>query len=180
MLFRSNNIVIKDFHFELPKETFTLPEWIEFVENHPEYLTVNNPDNMSPKAIALAINQGLKNIQEIMTPVTILNERLSRSEYVKNQKLEFQSIYSACLAAKNFEFIQEHSAKNEHFKLISDLLMIFKDNSYKIYVPPSMVGLLLSQKHLIGHKGLTRMLADLESYFFDSKYTVTRNFVNCC
>ena len=43
-----------------------------------------------------------------------------------------------------------------------------------------MIGLLLSHVHLIGHKGLVRMLADLESYWFKNMYSVTKKFVTSC
>ncbi len=65
------------------------------------------------------------------------------------------------------------------FKLISDLLMIEAD-FFKIFVPPSLIGTLLSYTHLLGHKGLNRMLADLKSYYFPHMNTVTRNFIQCC
>ena len=50
----------------------------------------------------------------------------------------------------------------------------------KILMPPSMVGLLLSLVHLVGHKGLTRMLMSLELYYFPTKYTVVRSFITGC
>ena len=93
--------------------------------------------------------------------------------------MELADIYSACLAADNFEYVTEHTENPVKYRLVSDLLMIFED-FYKILIPPSMVGLLLSYTHLLGHKGLTRMLADLQSYSFKNKYTVTKNFINCC
>ena len=65
------------------------------------------------------------------------------------------------------------------FKLVSDLLMIDK-NFYKIFVPPSIIGVLLSYTHLLGHKGLNRMIADLQSYYFANMNTVTKNFIQCC
>ena len=43
-----------------------------------------------------------------------------------------------------------------------------------------MVALLLSYTHLLGHKGITRMLSDLESYYFENIYTITKNFIQCC
>jgi hypothetical protein len=43
-----------------------------------------------------------------------------------------------------------------------------------------MIGLLLSHTHLLGHKGIIRMMADLESYSFVNKYSVTKRFVSSC
>jgi len=175
--FNLKDVKIRDFYSELPKVTFTLPEWINFVENHPEYLTINNSE--TPQTLALSITRGLDNVKDMVSQLDILKEKLSRAEIVRNQKIEFSDIYTACLAGKNFEYTTEHSEKQIKYKLISDLLMIF-DDFYKILMPSSMIGLLLSHTHLLGHKGLTRMLADLENYFFKNKYTVTKRFVNCC
>jgi hypothetical protein len=88
-------------------------------------------------------------------------------------------IYNACLRAKHFEYTHVEGEKKTKYKLMGDLLMIFKDD-YKICVPPSMVGLLLSHHHLIAHKGLTRMLAELEPYHFKNKYSITKGFVQSC
>ncbi len=54
------------------------------------------------------------------------------------------------------------------------------DKFYKILLPPSMIGLLLSFTHLLGHKGLTRMMADMEAYYFETKYSITKRFIKCC
>ncbi len=62
------------------------------------------------------------------------------------------------------------------YKLVLDLLMI-QDGYYKIFIPDSLIGALLSYTHLSGHKGITRMLADLQSYYFKNMYSVTRNFI---
>jgi hypothetical protein len=177
--FNIKNIEIKDFHAELPKHDFTLLEWINFVQQSPQYLTVNNPEKLPFKTLAMSIAHGLDNIKDVLTPLEILKEKLSRSEIIKNQKLEYGDIYTKCLAGKNFEYITENSGTQEHYKLVSDLL--FKnDGFYKILVPPSMIGLLLSHTHLLGHKGIIRMMADLESYSFVNKYSVTKRFVSSC
>jgi hypothetical protein len=63
--------------------------------------------------------------------------------------------------------------------LVNDLLMIYND-FYKIYLPTCMIGLLLSFTHLLGHKGITRMMCDMESYYFDKKYTITKRFIRSC
>ena len=199
------NLNIKNFSIgnlidKLPKETFTMSEWAQYVEDNPQWLTVNQADKEEVKSLmlsvdmkktktqinkifitntVLSIKQSLANISDIVTPLDILRERLSRSEIVKYQKLEFENIYTACLAGDDFEYIDEHSLEKSKYKLVSDLLMIFH-GFYKIYLPNSMIGLLLSFTHLIGHRGMLKMMADLESYYFPTKYTVTKRFINSC
>ncbi len=80
------------------------------------------------------------------------------------QKREFSKIYSQCLASDNFEYLTNEDPPTK-YKLINNLLMIEKD-FYKIYIPDSMVGLVLSHTHLLGHSGLQRMLLDMDSYYF--------------
>jgi hypothetical protein len=65
------------------------------------------------------------------------------------------------------------------YKLVLDLLMS-QDGYYKIFIPDSLIGALLSYTHLLGQKGITRMLADLQSYYFKNMYSITRNFISCC
>jgi len=55
-----------------------------------------------------------------------------------------------------------------------------KDDIFKIFVPPSMIGLLLAHTHLLGHTGVTKMLKNMDSYYFETMYTVTKNFVQSC
>jgi len=174
--FNIKDVKVTDFYAELPKCEFTLPEWIRFVEDHPEYLTINNSN--SPKKLALSIEKGISNVTDIITQTDILKQKLSRSEIVRFQKIEFEDIYTNCLASQDFEY-SPNPAEPLKYKLISDLLMIFEE-FYKILLPPSMIGLLLSHTHLLGHKGLNRMLADLQNYSFPNKNTVTKRFINCC
>ena len=169
-------VEVSDFYDNLPKATFTLAEWAQFCSDNPHYLTINTD---TAKHLALSINHGVSNVQDIVTPIEILRDRLSRSEIIKLQKQEFSDIYTACLASKNFEFVDEHSTDKNKYKLVSDLLLVEHD-FYKILLPSKLIGLLLSYSHLLGHKGLTRMLADIESYHFDRKYSITKNFIRSC
>ena len=169
------SIGVSDFYDDLPKTTFTLAEWAQFCADNPNYLTVNSEP---VKNLVLSIHQGLTNITDVVTPIEILRERLSRAQIIRFQKQEFADIYTACLAGENFEYEEEHGTKRK-FKLVSDLLMIDHD-FYKIMFPTALIGLLLSYTHLLGHKGLNRMLSDLESYHFDNKYTIAKRFVRCC
>ena len=177
--FNLKDVSISDFYDDLPKCEFTLAEWITFVEEHPEYLTINRADTPSEQSAIMAITTGLNNIKDIVAPLDILKERLQRSEIVQGQKKEFPELYEQCLTSENFEYIDDKDPKQVRYKLVSSLLMIEQDG-YKILIPNSMIGLLLSHVHLIGHKGLVRMLADLESYWFKNMYSVTKKFVTSC
>ena len=182
--FNLKDVQINDFFHKLPKSTFTLAEWIKWVEENPQYLVVNHPTKKEIKAVALSIKRGIENVENELTPINILKERLLRSEIIKNQKLELAHVYEKCLASDDFEYIPDIDIVDSQsgyvkYKLVNDLLMIYK-GFYKIYIPPSMVGLLLSFTHLLGHKGLTRMFADLQSYYFDNLYSVTKRFITSC
>ena len=191
--FNIKDIQISDFSNELPKSEFTFQEWINFVADHPQYLTINSPVNplkqIKPsstevKAITLALNYAIENIRETLQPIDLLKEKLSRHILIRQQKIEFSEIYAKCLASKNFEYKPEdnydiNSPSFVKYKLIGDLLLIYKQN-YRIYIPPSMIGCLLSYTHLLGHKGIVRMIADLQSYYFDKMYTLTKDFVQSC
>ena len=51
---------------------------------------------------------------------------------------------------------------------------------FKILVPDSMIGLLLSYTHLLGHLGVNKMLNNLPSYYFQNMYTTVKKFVTSC
>jgi len=180
--FNLKDIQIADIFPLLPQVDFTLLEWAQFVEEHPEYLTVNN--NKPPqvtKSHVLAINAGLANVEAIRTPLEILRSKLSRANIIIAQKTEFVSIYTKCLASDNFEYTETlaGSKTNNEYKLVFNLLMINKGH-YRIYLPPSLIGVLLSLTHLLGHQGLTRMLKDMQSYYFSHMSSVTKKFVSRC
>ena len=182
-----NSIQISDFYDKLPKHDFSLIDWINYVGSHPEYLTINQSYHPNKKeretdlkAVALSISRGIENIKEIMSPIEILKERLSRANIIQAQKKEFSQIYENCLASQDFIYdFESPDQKPIKYRLFSDLLFIILDEP-KILIPPSMIGLLLSYTHLLGHKGLKRMLADLNPYYFPKLYTITKNFIECC
>ena len=176
--FNLKDISIANFHHELPKLEFTLSEWIDYVDSHPEYLMINAPNPQKVKTMALQITAGLDNVKSVVTPLEILRERLSRANIIVSQKKELSKIYSSCLAGENFEYVSTENPPVK-YKLINNLLMVEKEY-YKIMVPNSMIGLLLSHTHLLGHSGLQRMLLDMDSYYFPKMYTYTQNFISRC
>ena len=168
--FNIKNLEISD--FTTPKQTYTVKEWIEFVEAHPQYLTVNEPE---VKKIVNIIHRGLENIQSFTKPVEILQSRLARSEFIKYQKKEFEKIYLNCLSSDNFEYKDTEKT----YQLLNDLLII-KSSDFKIMVPPTLIGPLLANVHLLGHKGMQKMIKGLETYDFDNKYKIVKDFVTSC
>ena len=80
-----------------------------------------------------------------------------------------------CLASENFEYTENEKT----YKLLMDSLMI-KDTTFKIMVPPSLVGPLLAYIQLLGHKGLAKMIQDLDSYYFEGMYSIVKTFVTSC
>ena len=125
--------------------------------------------------IVNSVTMGLKNVQSVTRPLEILQNRLSRSEIIRFQKVELSDIYLKCIASENFTFTDS----DKEYKLVMDLLLI-KTTDFKIYIPPSLVGPLLAYTHLLGHKGLAKMLRDLNSYYFENLSTVTKTFVTSC
>ena len=80
-----------------------------------------------------------------------------------------------CLASENFEYTENEKT----YKLLMDLLMII-DTAFKIIVPPTLVGPLLAYTHLLGHKGLAKMIQDMDSYYFEGMYSIVKTFVTSC
>ena len=158
--------------FTTPKPTYTVKEWIEFVEAHPHYLTVNETE---VKKIVNVIHRGLENIESVTKPISILQSRLARSEFIKYQKKEFEDLYLNCLASDNFTFVSNEKT----YRLLNDLLIV-ANGDFKIMVPPTLIGPLLAYTHLLGHKGLPKMLQDLAPYHFENLYSITKSFVTSC
>jgi hypothetical protein len=187
------SIQIDDFYDQLPKKEFTLTEWVKFCADNPQYLTSNhNTVNLITQTLDESINQilvsqqidykepalsfysdtGINNILDLKEPINILKNRLSRANKIAAQKTENSAIYNNCLASENFEYLDKDS--NKTYALILDLMMVKEGDDYKIFVPQSLIGPLLSYTHLLGHLGITKMMRNLTSYYFDTKYTIVK------
>jgi hypothetical protein len=115
---------------------------------------------------------------DLKEPINILTNRLSRANIIAAQITENSAIYNNCLASENFEYLDKDSKKT--YALILDLMMVIEGDDYNIFVPQSLIGPLLSYTHLLGHLGITKMMRNLTSYYFDTKYTIVKRFVSCC
>jgi hypothetical protein len=108
------------------------------VENHPKYLTVNRPDHLNIRAQVSAITYGLSNIEEMITPLKILQQKLSREEIISRQKREYAKIYDSCLKSDHSSMIILIQNNNKTFALAEHLLLVEgKDKSgAHIVIPP--------------------------------------------
>jgi hypothetical protein len=146
--FQLKDVEIKYIYDHLPKHTFTLKEWSEWVEAHSEFLEIKNT-----KAVCLSLTRGIDNLKEYMSPLSILQKRLDRENIVKNQKKQYADIYTECLASENFEIQKTENNSTLKYKLITDMLMVYVNEEPKILIPPNLVEVLLAFFHLKGHGG---------------------------
>jgi transposase InsO family protein len=184
--FNLEAVQITDFHDKLPQQTFTLEEWINFVEYNPHYLTINNKEHLEGNPVVMAIQRGIENIKSVTTPLEILKERLSRESLIAAQREEFMEIIKQCQVMKNFQHKPIDRDKDDptSYKLSNGLLMADvgegEKENLKILLPYALIGPMLAHIHLTGHKGINRMLLELEDYYFKNKYSLTRRFIECC
>jgi transposase InsO family protein len=173
------SVKIEDFYDELPSKDFTLKEWADFCIRNPQYLTSNNTTH-TVNQISSAISRGLDNIRDVAAPLELLKSKFSRATLIQEQKKQFKSIYTKCLGAPDFTYsFTDEKNKQQTYCLILDLLM-YDSDGYKICVPDKLVGVLLAYTHLLGHLGTGKMLKNLESYYFDRRYTVVKSFASKC
>jgi hypothetical protein len=110
--FNIKDVLISEVFEHLLKHDFTLLEWATFVEQNPQYLTINSSGVNSIRALTFSISRALSQVREIISPIDVLREKLARSEIIAQQKVEFPEIYAICLSSENFEY----SLKDSKFK----------------------------------------------------------------
>jgi hypothetical protein len=129
--------------------------------------------------LILAISQGIDNLKSTVTPLQILQQKLERSEIVREQKKEFSTIYMKCLAQDNFTYEITEGSITTKYQLITDLIMVTFDYP-KILLPTKLIGPLLAYMHLQGHRGVNKMMMSLNSYYFKNMYSLVRSFTQSC
>ena len=149
----------------------------QVLEETVDHITQHGVTQSCPP-LSVYSNMAIDNVRDIVRPLDILKEKLSRENIIKQQKIELKDIYMKTFASENFEYFDKENGQK--FQLILDLLLIHFENDFKVYVPPSLVGPLLSYVHLLGHQGVVKMLKNLDSYYFPTKYIKVRKFISCC
>ena len=151
-----SKVDVEDFEYKLPKNNFTLQEWIQWVNDNPQYLKT------TPKEInntAEVLSASIKNLNDFFHPLIYIKEKLSRENIMETQKEEFKEIIQKCKTSEKFTCETILDKKNYLFNWDQGLLMIIGDDSdWQIIVPEKLVGTLLTYTHLQGHSSKQRML----------------------
>ena len=173
-------IEVGDLSKYLPEnKVFTLQEWVTFVETHPNLvreLTEQSP--IKTAVVTSSLNTVTRNLERQLKPLAVLQDRLSHSNILTQQKTHLKDLYEKCLSSQNFVYTDEGGKK---YKLVNSLIFYLNDGGPQIYVPSNLVGALLAYTHLSsGHGGRQRMLASLENYYFERKSTLVYAFVSRC
>ena len=162
------------FRSKLPKSEYTLEEWVEFCEKNPQYLTVNTPsaNSLTVNSLETALQKSMTNLLDLINPVEILKQRLTRENIIQRQIEELTEIFTLCQKNDNFTHQDEKHTYN------IDIGLLFADS--KIYIPPSLEGVLLAYQHLLGHWSVEKTMANLQMFYFPEMYSKTKRFIGSC
>ena len=191
---------ILDFSTNLPKSDFTITEWIEWVASNPQYASLQPEETV--KFEESVVNEIYSDqIENYLTPFKILQERLSRQNFILEQNREFSDIITKCMQNEDFTYFAKNRNKVFQFILKENLLLVHikkertgderkvedLDNGIdsdistpKIVTPSSLIDLIISFYHLKSHGGIKKILIELTNYYFPQKYIKILRFVNTC
>ena len=145
-----------------PHKEFTLEEWKEFVDQHSHLLSYKKP---GPTLSVKSISKAVKNIHKLLEPTDALKDKLSHQNIASHQ-VEFEEIYKRCIEAPDFTV----NSGEDHYKLSNGILYKKDKGIFKILLPESLEGVLISYTHLAhGHAGPAKMTAMLLPYYFPRK-----------
>ena len=155
-------------------KTFTIDEFQKLVKNNQQtLLEVHNVNKKQILEVSFSNNQ----LQEKSYLDSIFNERLSRSNIIKEQKIEFTYYINKCLASDEFTYIRDQI----QYKLVNNLLMVCTKGHLAILVPEVLIGYLISYVHLKnGHAGLQGCLHNLSIYSFPNKKQRVMDLIRAC
>ena len=173
-------ITVDDIDKYLPQDkVFSISEWQEWCRENPDYIKELTDNNSHAKTLLTASLQTVtRNLEKHIKPLAVLEERLSHENILRQQKIEFKDLYSACVTAKDFHFFSDDESE---YKLVNALIVEMTNDGPKILVPPSMLGVLLAYYHLnTGHGGQSKLTAALHNYTFPNKSTTIYNFCSRC
>ena len=169
---------INDLDKMLPDKIWSIQEWDDFVKSHPNFLrTVSEDRNLN--FMTASLEKITSNLTKQLQPYKILQQKFSSNQIAENQQTELKDLYNNCKTAKNMKYMD--TKNNKEYHLINGIIFIIIENNPYIFIPPSMIGLILSYAHLTSaHGGYQKMKLALSPYYFDSKNIIIKEFASKC
>ena len=180
-------------------------QWVEWVTKNPQYLQLEPNIDQEHEIEALFTNDALNQIGEYLQPIKVLQQRLSRENFIIEQEKQFPSLIDKCLRSANYSFFAigtfNGSKRKVSISLHDNLLFIaFPEREINtqtqtstsahtplqkyekplILTPTSLENLLISYFHLKAHGGIAKVLFETSRYYFPSKYAKIQRFISCC
>ncbi len=135
---------------------FDIHTWAQFVKSHPEYLRILTEPIETPILVA-SIERLVKNVDRQLKPISILEERISHSNILKHQRVEFKDLFNHCLASPNFVY-KDPINDTRVFRLQHGLILQDTPEGSRILLPEKLQGLFLAYSHLTGgHAGIRKL-----------------------
>ena len=168
---------VNDLSNYLPKDKiWTVDEWATWVANNPGHLRIIS-EGKSTKLLASSLTKVTKNLEKHMSPLKVLEERISHDKIQQSQKIHLKQLYENCLSSKDFLY----KDKSDEYKLSNGIIFQLTTEGPKIVLPQQIVGLFLAYAHLsTNHGGLKKLQSALDNYIFPEKTKTIYNFVSRC
>ena len=159
----------------LPDKIFSLAEWKEFVDTHPDYLITSPPVERTLSVKIMNAEQ--KAIKQVLTPIETLKTRISTEEIIKYQKIEYSDIISNCISSDGFKYTDEKRT----FLVKNALLLIEYKDELKVLIPTELLPIFIAYAHLyVGHQGYEKMKLNLSNFFHPDLSRTIRMFAKAC
>ena len=175
----------------IPSIPVSIEEWKELVHTHRHKLTQVGEDRIlrrlentvssvekkeSPRSTVSVYNLTQSSPEKQVTSIIILEEKLSYNELVKHQKLEFNHYIKTCLIEN--EVITEDRLC---LFLKYGLLYIKFNSGPKLFIPNTLISVLLAYFHLVtGHGGVKRLTLALTNFYFRKKTELIHEISTRC
>ncbi len=161
----------------LPSYTiFTQQEWKEFVNQNPGFLGYfDTPEK--PKVTVRSLSAEKRAIGTVLTPLQVLRKRINMETVVKEQKMEYSDIYTACLESQK----QKCKVKKHHYYIKDSILFTLVKGIQLILIPTKLLPVFISYTHLLTtHAGEVRMNLNLQNFFHPNLKKLIRNYCKAC
>lgn len=168
----------------LDKSTFSVDEWQDFVNSHPEFLLDCTHENIpllkENQVHVHAITDSTQLILKILNPLEILKDKFSLANIIRLQRREYDYIYLDLFNKP--EKKREYQIYEKKYLCIfeNDLIYVIKKDLKQILIPTDLFGPILFFHHLQNHNGINRMINSLQGYFIPNKLDLIKKLLSSC